>query len=182
MRTVIVAAVLAFLVPSCGKSLGPGKTPRETLSHFETALKTMDIGAMYDLLSPRTRAEIDQAMIAVRNVAAAMPPGALKEAGLGDIEDMTPREIMVRSVKAARKANPEIANSLKSLTLVVLDERNYGDSASVKVSLLLNGAETTDTIQLACVNGRWYIDSGDSMRTVPGLQPDLGIQACATPT
>jgi hypothetical protein len=171
---------VAAISLACVNSAKAGRTPKETVLSFELALKRLDMGAVYDLLSSRARAEVDAAFGAFRGACASVPKAQLEKSGLGRLAGMSARELLVEAVSRARKDNPGAVSMLESLHVVVMRVRERGDSASVDVTLLLQGQDRKQTIPMVREHGRWMIDSDDSVTSMPlELTPD--VQACVAP-
>lgn len=161
--TLIVAAALA----ACGASPGPGRTPKETVRNLEAALKDADMGAVYDMLSARAQAEMAAPFVGLRAALASVPESQLKAAGLADFKTMGPREMLVAAAEKIEDESPKALDPLKSITIVVLDVRQYDDRATVKASFLLKGRSRDQTLQLVREKGLWRLDSGEAMQGLP---------------
>jgi hypothetical protein len=178
---ILSIAIMVALCAACGRKLGPGKTPKETIRNFEMAMKKLDVGAAYDMLSSRTRAQIDAVMNNMKASLAVIPDSALDQVGLAGLKNMEPREILATAIDRAKEMNPSAVDALRTFQLVVLEVKEYGDEASVKVATIFNGQDNTDTVPMLREGGRWYIDSDESLNAVPmNFAPDL--EASATPT
>ena len=127
MRDRLAACLLLVAVAACGSNLGPGATPKETIRNFELALKSLDIGATYDMLSSRQRAQFDTMLTAVKASLANVPEGMLKEAGLDArsvgpdqmrvvLQKVLPAELEARAVENASGVCDSLQNGLKSFT------------------------------------------------------------------
>ena len=179
MGWVICALVLACT--ACGSKTKAGKTPKETVRKFESAIRDADLGACYDLMSSRTRKQLDRAMLGIKGMLAALPDSALDQVGLDGIADMDAREILVACSDAARKQAPALFDKLKGFQIVVLNVDQYGNKAQVEVSQLMDGQEQTTTLPLVQEEGRWYLDSNETIDSLPvNIQPNL--QACVAPS
>lgn len=175
------ALVFAVAVCGCGSAARPGKTPKETVRSFELALKRLDMGAVYDLLSSRAKGEVEAAFGAFRGACAALSEVQLEASGLDRLRDMSARELLVEAVSRAKKDNPGVATMLESLHIVVMKVRESGDTATVDVTVLQQGQSRKQTIAMVREKGRWMIDSDDSVSLAPlPLAPD--VQACVGPT
>jgi len=71
-------------------------------------------------------------------------------------------------------------DQVKDIQMVVLDGKNYGNNASVKVSTIFRGREVTSTVPLVKENGAWYIDSDEAMSSMPIDIPDFAAAAAPT--
>jgi hypothetical protein len=169
----------AALCAACGPSLQAGKTPKETMRRLETALQDLDLGAVYDMLSSRAQGQLDTSLQGFRTVLQAIPEDQLKKAGLGGWKDLSTREYLDAAADRMKDENPAAVKQIRRLAIVVMNIRPYGDRASVKVSILLNGRDRTQTIPLVLENGRWRIDTGDPVTDLPvNFAPD--VSDCAT--
>jgi len=157
----------AVLCVACGDSLRAGKTPKETVRRLETALKDLDLGAVYGMLSSRARGELDASLVGFRAMLTAIPDAQLEQAGLDGWKDMTTREYLDAAVDRTKSENPAAAKQLERLTIAIMDVRSYGDRATVKVSVILNGRDRQQTIPLVLEDGRWKIDAGDTVTELP---------------
>jgi hypothetical protein len=169
------------LCAGCGKKLGPGKTPKETIRNFEAALKDLDLEATYDMLSARVRGEIDAALNGMKAALNGVPDSVLEKAGLDDLKDMEPREMLGMAMDKAKEFNPQAIDQLKTLQMIVLEVKTYGERGRVKVSTIFQGREETNTVPMVLEGGLWRIDSDESLSAVP-MDFSNAIQACATPT
>jgi hypothetical protein len=176
-----LVAVAAFCT-ACGNSPKAGRTPKETVRSFELALKRLDMGAVYDLLSSRARGEVEEAFGAFRGACARIPEEQLEAAGLDRLRDMSARDLLVEAVSRAKKENPGAVTMLEALHIVVMRVRESGDRASVDVTVLVHGQDRKQTLPMVREGGRWMIDSDDSVTSMPlQLAPDV-VQACAAPS
>lgn len=180
IRASVMAALL--VAGACGQSLKPGKTPKETVERFETAIKRLDMGAVYDMLSSRARGEIEAMFSGMKQVFAGIPESRLEEAGLDEFVDMSARDMLVEAVDRAKDANPQAIESLKSLHMIVMKVREYDGQATVSVVAIYNGQEQKQTLRMVREGGRWMIDSDDSVTSMPlQFAPDVSA-AVAAPT
>jgi hypothetical protein len=163
VTTILVAATLA----ACGDSPGPGRTPKETVRNLETALRDADMGAIYDMLSARGQRELAAPLVGLKAALASVPEAQLKAAGLSDFRKMDAREMLVAAAEKAEDLNPKALEPLKSITIVVMDVRQYDDRATVKASFLLRGRARDQTLQLVREGGFWKIDSEEAMQSLP---------------
>ena len=152
---------------ACGPRLQAGKTPKETMRRLETALQDLDLGAVYDMLSSKAQGQLDASLQGFRTMLQAIPEDQLKKAGLGGWKDMDTREFLDAAVDRMKDENPAALKHVKRLAIVVLDVRSYGDRASVKVSVIMNGRDQTQTIPLVLEDGRWKLDTGAPMTDLP---------------
>jgi hypothetical protein len=156
------------LLVACGSEYGPGKTPRETIRNFEGALRDLDFGAAYDMMAPAARSKVDQQIRTAQMACAAIPEEMQAQFGLDDFVDSTPREALTVAGERVKKENPDQADQLKKLSLVVLDVKEYGNSASVQVSMIFQGREADNRIKLVKVKGRWYFENDSALtQTAP---------------
>ena len=155
--------LLLGLLVACGSQYGPGKTPRETIRNFEGALRDLDFGAAYDMMSPAARSKVDQQIRAAQRACAAIPEEMQEQFGLDDFVDATPREALAVAGKKAKKENPGQAEQLRKLSLVVLDVKEYGNTAAVQVSMIFQGREADDRMKLVKVDGRWYFENDSAL-------------------
>jgi hypothetical protein len=166
------------LCGACGQAQA-GKTPKETMRRLEAALQDLDLGAVYDMLSSKAQGQLDASMHGFRTMLATIPEDQLKRAGLGGWKDLTTREYLDAAADRTRSENPAAVKQLERLVIVVMEVRPYGDRASVKVSVLLNGRDRRQTIPVVLENGRWRIDADTPMANLPvDLAPD--VSDCAT--
>ena len=93
---------------------------------------------------------------------AAIPEEMQEQFGLDDFVDATPREALAVAGKKVKKENPSQADQLKKLSLVVLDVKEYGNSASVHVSLIFQGREADERIKLVKVEGEFVWHKHDA--------------------
>jgi hypothetical protein len=176
IRAVFLAAALCA---ACGPSLQAGKTPKETMRRLETALQDLDLGAVYDMLSSQAQGQLDASLRGFRTMLQAIPEDQLKRAGLGGWKDLSTREYLDAAADRMRSENPSAVRQIRRLAIVVLEIRPYGDRASVKVSVLLNGRDKTQTIPLVLEDGRWKIDTDAAMTDLPvDFAPN--VSDCAT--
>jgi hypothetical protein len=169
----------AALCAGCGPSLQAGKTPKETMRRLETALQDLDLGAVYDMLSSRAQGQLDASLQGFRTMLQAIPEDQLKQAGLGGWKDLGTRDYLEAAADRMKDENPAAVKQIKRHAIVVMDIKPYGDRASVKVSVLLNGRDRTQTIPLVLENGRWRIDTGTPMTDLPvDFAPE--VADCAT--
>jgi hypothetical protein len=159
----LALGVVVGLLAACGSKYGPGKTPRETIHNFEGALRDLDFGAAYDMMAPAARAKVDAQIRGAQRACAAVPEKLQEQFGLDDFVDATPREALAVAAKRVKKDSPEQAAQFKSLSLVVLDVKEYGETASVKVSMLHQGREANDRLKLVRVKGRWYFEDDNAL-------------------
>jgi len=168
-----------LLATACGKQLGPGKTPKETVRNLEAALQDLDLGAVYDMMSKSARGEVDAAVRAMRGMLAAFPEDQLEKGGLDGLKDMSTREFLEASIERAKKER-NVRARFETVTIAVMKVRLYGERASVKVTMIINGRDRAQTIPMVRENGRWHIDSDDAVaRLQVDLTPDLS--SCVTP-
>jgi hypothetical protein len=168
----------AALCAACGQSLQAGKTPKETMLRLEAALRDLDLGAVYDMLSSKAQGQLDASLHGFRTMLAGIPEDQLKQAGLGGWKDLSTREYLDAAADRTRSENPTAVKQLKRLVIVVMKIKPYGDRASVKVSVLLNGRDRRQTIPLVLENGRWRIDIGTPMTDLPvDFAPDVSDRA-----
>jgi hypothetical protein len=151
------------LLAACGSRYRPGKTPRETLRNFEGALRDLDFGAAYDMMAPQAQQQVDRQVKAAQMACAAIPEEMQEQFGLDDFVDATPREALAVAGKKAKNENPDHAEKLGKLSLVVLDVKEYGNTASVQVSILFQGRTADERIKLVKVGGRWYFENDSAL-------------------
>jgi hypothetical protein len=165
---------LALACAGCGKPLRAGKTPKETIRNLEAALQDLDLGAVYDMLSSRAQRELDASLEGVKVMLASIPEAQLKQAGLGGWKDLDTRDFLEAAVDRARGENPAALEQFRGVTLVVLQVKPYGDRATVKVCMILNGRDREQTIPMVREGGRWRIDTDDSVTALPvNFMPDM---------
>jgi len=149
------------------------------MRRLEAALQDLDLGAVYDMLSSKAQGRLDASMHGFRTMLATIPEDQLERAGLGGWTDLTTREYLDAAADRTRSENPAAVKQLERLVIVVMEVRPYGDRASVKVSVLLNGRDRRQTIPVVLENGRWRIDTDTPMANLPvDLAPD--VSDCAT--
>ncbi len=175
-----LALFVLLFAAACGKTHKAGKTPKETVKSFEAAIRDLELGQCYGLLTKSAQREVDGAMRALKGMAAALPSDKLADIGMKGIKDMTTSEVMDASIKYAKRSQPTSLKRLKQLQLVVLEVKEYGDRARVRVCQILGGREREFMLPMAREGGLWKIDSGIASLNLPvRLGPDL--QAAATP-
>jgi len=153
------------LLAACGSKYGPGKTPRETIRNFEGAMRDLDFGAAYDMMSPAARGKVDAQIQGVQAAASMIPEEMQEQFGLDDFVDATPRDALDVAAKRVKKENPEQAKQIRKISLVVLDVKEYGQTASVRVSVIFQGNEAEDRIKMVKVDGRWYFEDDSALTT-----------------
>ena len=173
MRVGVLVVVLALLV-GCGKKLGPGKTPKETIRNFAAAIKDLDMGAVYDMLSQRSRRQLDAVFNQTKQAFAMVPAAQLERFGMADFADMSTREILTSMVDKMRDAAPDQIDQLKSMHVIVMDVKKHGNTAQVEVRTLFNEQTTTQKVPMVKEGGLWYLDSDESVTGLPvSLTPNL---------
>lgn len=131
------------------------------MRRLEAALQDLDLGAVYDMLSARAQGQLD--------------------ASLSGWKDMNTRECLEAAADRMKSENPAAVKQIRRLAIVVMDIRPYGDRASAKVSVLLNGRDRTQTIPLVLEGGRWKIDTDAAMTDLPvDFAPDVSDANCVT--
>ena len=177
------ALILAALVlVGCGKKLGPGKTPKETIRNLERAIQTLDLGATYAMSSARVRDQLDRAMDGLKAAVKMLPEEIVDEMGWDGVEDKSTREILNLAIDRLKDQMPEAVKAMKSLQMIVMDVKTWGNEAQVEVSVLFRGSEQTTRVPMVKENGFWVLDSND---TLSGLPVDFTVpspEACVTPT
>ena len=168
-----------ILCAACGNSLQAGKTPKETVRRLEAALRDLDPAAVYGMLSSNAQSQLDASLLGFRTMLGAIPDARLEQAGLAGWKDLTTREFLDAAADRTRSENPAAAKQLERLTIAIMEIKSYGDRATVKVSVLLNGRDRRQTIPLALEDGRWRIDTGDPVTDLPvDFAPN--VADCAT--
>ena len=162
-----VWVVLCLVTAACSKKLQAGKTPEETIRNAEAAMRQLDAGALYDMMSTRCQQQMDQMMSGVRSALAAVPDAQLKAAGFGGLKEMSPREMLVEAVDRAKDESPEALKQMESIQIAVMEVRNYGDRATVKIMTIVNGNQIPSSVPLVKEGNRWRIDSDDSLSAMP---------------
>ena len=175
IRCVILGLCLAA---ACGKQLGPGKTPKETVRNLEVALQALELGAVYDMMSGEARRRVDRSVRVMRNMLAAFPEEQLEKGGLDGLKDMTTREFLEASIERAKEEG-NLRARFETVTIAIMKVKTYGERASVKVTMIINGRDQAQTIPMVREGGRWHIDSDD---VVASLQVDLtpDTSSCVT--
>lgn len=166
MRTGVLVCLLMF-APACGKKLQPGKTPEETIRNVEAALRKLELGAVYDMMSSRCQGELDAALSGVQQVLCSVPDAQLKQAGLAGVAEMSPRDLIETAVDRAKDEAPDVLTRLKSFQIAILEVKDYGERATVKVMTMMDGSQTRGEIPLVREDGRWRLDSQDSLTNLP---------------
>lgn len=151
------------LLAACGSKYGPGTTPRETIRNFEGALRDLDFGAAYDMMAPAARAKVDAQIKGAQIACAAVPDELQEQFGLDEFVDASPRDALDVAAKRVKQESPEQAKQLRSLSLVVLDVQEYGNTASVRVSTIFQGREVEDRLKLVKVKGLWYFENDGAL-------------------
>ena len=157
--------LILSLLAACGSKYGPGKTPRETIRNFEGAMRDLDFGAAYDMMAPAARAKVDAQIKGAQAACAAIPEEMQEQFGLDDFVDATPREALDVAAKKVKKESPDQAKQIRKISLVVLDVKEYGKTASVRVSVIFQGREAEDRIKMVKVDGRWYFENDSALTT-----------------
>lgn len=163
----VTAVVVAGALAACGAAPGPGRTPKETVRNLEAALRDADMGAVYDMLSSNAQQELAAPFLGFKAALASVPEARLKEAGLLDFRKMDPRQMLVAAAEKVEDENPKALDPLKSITIVVLDVKQYDDRATVKASFLLRGRSRDQTLLLQREKGLWRLDGGEAMQGLP---------------
>jgi hypothetical protein len=163
----VTAIAVAGVLAACGPAPGPGRTPKETVRNLEAALRDADMGALYDMLSTNAQKELAAPFVALKAALASVPEARLKEAGLLDFRKMDARQMLVAATEKVEDADPKALDPLKSITIVVLDVKQYDDRASVKASFLLKGRSRDQTLYLTRERGLWRLDGGEAMQVLP---------------
>jgi len=176
----VALVLLATLAVACGRSPRAGRTPRETVRNLELAIRDVDVGALYDMLSSQGQAEIDASFAAARTVLASVPESQLDAAGLGGWKDMSARELLVASMDKLKDENPAALDGLRSVTIAVTDVRERGDHATVKASFLINGRARDETLYMVRESRLWKLESSDAMQSLPMPAPP-DVEACVGP-
>lgn len=109
-----------------------------------------------------------------------MPDAQLKAAGLADFKKMDAREMLVAAVEKAEDANPKGLESLRTLTIVVVDIKQWENEATVKASFLLRGRANDRTLRMVREGGLWKLDGADAMYGIP-MPTAPSIDACVGP-
>jgi hypothetical protein len=180
VRVRVILILFGGIAGACGGSPGAGRNPKETVRNLETALRSADIGAVYDMLSERGQRELAAPFVGLKAALKSVPASQLKASGLAEYRDMDAREMLVASVERAKDANPKALDPLKSLTIAVMDVRQTGDRAAVRTSFLLRGRARDQTLYLVREAGLWKLESNDAMRGVP-LPVAPTVDACSGP-
>lgn len=151
------------------------------MRRLEAALQDLELGAVYDMLSSRAQGQLDASLGGFRTMLQAMPEDQIEKAGLGGWKDMSTRDYLDAAADRMKSENPAAAKQFERLAIVVMDIKPYGDRASVKVSVLLNGRDRTQTIPLVLENGRWKIDTDGAMTDLPvDFAPNMAEPDCVT--
>ncbi len=182
MRAHVILILLGGMVAACAPSPRAGRNPKETVRNLETALRSADIGAVYDMLSARGQRELAAPFVGLKGALASVPDAQLKAAGLSGFKKMDAREMLVASVERARDENPKALDPLKSLTIVVTDVKQRDDRATVKASFLLRGRARDQTLQLVREGRLWKLDGDEAMQAVPMAAVAPAIPDCSGPS
>ena len=157
----------AVALAACGASPGPGRTPKETVRNLEAALKDADMGAVYDMLSANAQRELAAPFVGLKAALASVPEAQLKATGLTDFRKMDARQMLVAATEKAEDQNPKAFDPLRSITIVVLDVKQYDDRATVQASFLLKGRSRDQTLRLTRERGLWRLDGAEVMQGLP---------------
>jgi hypothetical protein len=181
MRARVTVILFAAAVAGCGPSPRAGRTPKETVRNLEVALKDADMGAVYDMLSRRGQAEIEAPLLGFKAALASVPEAQLKTAGLASFRKMSAREMLVAAAEKAEDENPKALEPLRSITIVVIDVRQYDDRATVKASFIMKGRSRDQTLELVREGGLWKLDGDEAMQGLPMPTAPV-IPDCAGPS
>jgi hypothetical protein len=155
----VILILLGGLVAACGPSPKAGRNPKETVRNLEIALRSADMGAVYDMLSARGQRQLAAPLIGLKAALASVPDSQLKAAGLSGFKTMDAREMIVAAVEKVEDENPKALEPLKTLTIVVGEVRQRDDRATVKAS--------DETLELVREGGLWKLDGDEAMQTLP---------------
>jgi hypothetical protein len=163
----VILILLGGLAAACGPSPKAGRNPKETVRNLEIALRSADMGAVYDMISARGQRQLAAPLIGLKAALASVPDSQLKAAGLSGFKTMDAREMIVAAVEKAEDENPKALEPLKTLTIVVGEVRQRDDRATVKASFILRGRARDQTLELVREGGLWKLDGDEAMQTLP---------------
>jgi hypothetical protein len=163
----VTAVLVATALAACGASPGPGRSPKETVKNLEAALRDADMGAVYDMLSAESQRELAAPFVGLKAALASVPEARLKEAGLLKFRHMDARQMLVAAAEKVEDENPKALDPLKSITIVVLDVKQYDDRATVSASFILKGRSRDQTLRLVRERGLWRFAGSEAMQGLP---------------
>ncbi|MEM8883071.1 MAG: hypothetical protein AAGD14_03290 [Planctomycetota bacterium] len=167
----LTLCLLLGLLTACGAAYGPGATPRDTLRNYEGAMRDLEFGCLYDMMAPSARAQIDGQIEAAQMALSAIPPDFQKKFGLDDFVDASPREAL--DITAAQMRDRDQDDKFKKMSLAILEVREYGDTASVKVSVIDGRRDSERRIKMVRTDGLWYLASDIAMGPIAPIMPTM---------
>lgn len=167
----------ASVCAGCGSKVTAGKTPRQTVARLESAIKDFDFGAVYDLSSKRVRRQMDRMVDQMQASFKQMPKEFLDEMELDDLQDADTREFFAIMVDRVKEQAPEALDMVANVHFIVMDVDIQGNRALVTLQTLHRGEEQNTELPMVREDGRWYIDSDESIGNLPLNMGTPGVQA-----